>query len=63
LREVYAAVPDDPFPLLGELHYSTFGLEKEEVLGVGDGDGGVCLLRAGCNLIADGVDEELCVHD
>jgi hypothetical protein len=59
LREVQAALLDDPRAPLCELYDCAFRLKEEEVFGVGDWDGGVGLLGAGCDFVADRVDEEL----
>lgn len=56
LREIDTTILDYPVARLGELHHCAFGVEEEEVLGVGDGDGGVGFLGAGGDLVADGVD-------
>ena len=59
LREIYPAILDKPARLLGKLDDTTFGIEKEERLGVGDGDGGVSFFGARGNFFANGTDENL----
>lgn len=54
-----ASITKDPATLLGKLDNRTFGIQEEEVLGVGDGEGGIGLLGAVCDLAADGTDENL----
>jgi hypothetical protein len=56
---VYPAVAEDPTTLLSKLDNGTLRLEEEEVLGVGDGEGGIGLLRAVCDFTADGANENL----
>jgi hypothetical protein len=59
LREVYPAILDHPAALLSEVDDAAFGVEEEERLGVGYGDGGVCALAAGRDFLADGANEDL----
>jgi hypothetical protein len=56
---VYPAVAENPATLLGKLDNGTLGLEEEEVLGVGNGEGRVGLLRAVCDFTTDGANENL----
>lgn len=59
LGEVDAAVLCHPAARLCELNDCALGVEEEQVLCVGDGEGGVCALGARGDFGADGVDEDL----
>lgn len=59
LGEVDPSVLDDPASARCEIDDCTLGLQEEEVLCVRYGDRGVCLLRTGSDLFADGSNEEL----
>ena len=59
LGEVNAAVLCHPAARLCELDDSALGVEEEQVLCVGDGEGGVCALAARGDFRADCVDEDL----
>jgi len=63
LREVYPPILDNPTPILRKIDNSAFRVKEEEVLCVGDGNGGICFLRARSDFIADSFDEELKGHD
>ena len=59
LGEVDAAVLGQPAARLRKLHHGALGVEEQQVLGVGDGEGGVGALGARGDFGADGVDEDL----
>jgi hypothetical protein len=44
--------PEDPAALLGKFDHCTLRLEEEEVLGVGNGEGRVCVLSLQFNIPA-----------
>jgi hypothetical protein len=56
---VYPSITKNPATLLSKLDNCTLGIQEEEVLGVGDREGGIGLLGAVCDLAADGADENL----
>jgi hypothetical protein len=53
VREVYAAVFDEPAAVLGEGDDGAFAVEEEEVFGGGDGEGWVGGFAAGGDFAAD----------
>ena len=55
-REIYPSVLDDPAARVCEFDDAALAVEEEEVLGVGDGEGGVGALGAGSDFGADGAD-------
>lgn len=56
---MYPSIVKNPTTLLGKLDDRTLGLQEEEVLGVGDGKGGIRLLRTVGDFAADGTDKNL----
>jgi hypothetical protein len=58
-REIDATFLGDPATRVCKRNDSAFGFEEEEVLCVGDGEGGVCALAARGDFGADCVDEDL----
>jgi hypothetical protein len=56
---VYPSITKNPATLLSKLDNRTLGIQEEEVLGVGDREGGISLLGAVCDLAANGADENL----
>jgi hypothetical protein len=59
LGEVDAAVLGQPAARLRKLHHGALGVEEQQVLGVGDGQGRVGALGARGDFGADRVDEDL----
>jgi hypothetical protein len=59
LREVYPAILDNPSALLCKVDDAALGIEEEERLGVGHGDGGVRALATRSDFLADCADENL----
>jgi hypothetical protein len=59
LGEVDAAVLGQPAARLRKLHHGALGVEEQQVLGVGDGQGRVGALRARGDFGADRGDEDL----
>lgn len=59
LGKVYPPILDHPSGLAREAHDTAFGVEEQQGFGVGDGDGRVCALAAGGDLLADCADEDL----
>jgi hypothetical protein len=56
---VYPSITKNPATLLSKLDNCTLGIQEQEVLGVGDREGGIRLFGTVCDLTADGADKNL----